>query len=223
AVDAEGSASRLRPFTGAAAPAPAAPRRVADVPRTLAGVGRRIALTFDDGPDPTYTPKILRVLREHHAPATFFVCGENAEWQPDLLRAIRDEGHLLANHTWSHPQLDLLSRAEVRDELGRTSDVVARAVGRAPRLARAPYGVWDEPSLRVCAELGMRPLGWSVDSDDWTRPGADRIAATLLDGAHPGAVALAHDGGGDREQTVAALRACLPRLLDRGFEPVLPG
>ncbi|MFR9722366.1 polysaccharide deacetylase family protein [Streptomyces sp. MS19] len=192
------------------------------VPETLPGTGRRLALTFDDGPHPAYTREILAVLRAHGVRATFFVAGENAEWQPALLRAIADEGHLIGNHTWSHPRLDRLPPADARDELARTSDAVARAVGAAPVLARAPYGAWSADTLRAARELGMAPLGWSLDTDDWARPGTTAISRTLLDGARPGAIVLAHDGGGDRTQTVAALGYCVPRLLDSGYALVLP-
>ncbi|WP_253195060.1 polysaccharide deacetylase family protein [Streptomyces sp. MP131-18] len=190
--------------------------------RILPGTGRKLALTFDDGPHPTWTPQVLGLLRQHGAPATFFVIGENAVWQPDLLRAIAAEGHLVANHSWSHPRFDRVPRESVREELERTSEVIGDVLGEPPRWARAPYGVWHPASLEICAELAMRPLDWSVDTADWSRPGSDRIADTLLGRAHPGGIVLAHDGGGDRAQTVAALRHCLPRLADRGYDLVQP-
>ncbi|WP_206305907.1 polysaccharide deacetylase family protein [Streptomyces sp. RFCAC02] len=193
------------------------------VRETLTGTaGRRLALTFDDGPHPAHTPAVLDTLRAHGVRATFFVTGENAEWQPDLLRAVAGDGHLVGNHTWSHARLGDLSRGRARDELARTGDLIEHAVGTAPRLARAPYGAWTATAVRDCRALGMEPLGWSLDTGDWTRPGTTRIVRALLDGVRPGAIVLAHDGGGDRTQTVAALAYCLPRLLDRGWDIVLP-
>lgn len=187
---------------------------------TLSLPGRHLALTFDDGPHPAQTPAILRILRQYRAPATFFVIGENASWNPDLIKAIAADGHLVANHSWSHPQLDKLSQTRVRRELGRTSDLLEKALGTPPRFARAPYGAWHGPSLEVCAELGMEPMGWSVDTLDWKSPGISTIRTRVLKGAHPGAIVLAHDGGGNRWQTVSALSHYLPRLLDQGYSLV---
>lgn len=214
---------RLRPSAGGAGTAGRGPVRApGSVPRTLPVPGHRIALTFDDGPHPEHTPQVLRVLRRYGAPATFFLIGENAAHHPDLVREIAADGHLIANHSWSHPRLDRLRTARVREELGATSDLLAAVLGEAPRWARAPYGAWHRPSLRICAELGMTPLGWSIDTEDWTRPGTAAIARAVLNGAHPGGIVLSHDGGGDRSQSVAALAHYLPRLLDRGYTLTRP-
>ncbi|MCB5912241.1 polysaccharide deacetylase family protein [Streptomyces pinistramenti] len=212
---------RLRPIAGETAlsgPGAAPPR--ADVTFTLPTHTREIALTFDDGPDPRYTPEVLRVLRRHGAQATFFVVGECATEHPGLLHAIAGEGHVVANHTWTHPQLTKLRPAAVRSELGRTSSVIEETLGVAPALARAPYGDWDAAALGICNGLGMSPVGWSVDSQDWTRPGSRRIASTVMGEMQPGAIVLSHDGGGNRSQTVSALEWYLPRLLDQGYTPV---
>lgn len=212
---------RLRPIAGETAlSGPGASPRHAHVALTLPTPTREIALTFDDGPDPRYTPDVLRVLRRHHTQATFFVVGECADLYPELLHAIAGEGHVVANHSWSHPQLTTLTAGAVRAELGRTSSLVEQVIGAAPTLARAPYGDWDRASLDICGALGMAPFGWSIDSQDWTRPGAGRIASTILGEMRAGAIVLSHDGGGNRSQTVAALEWYLPRLLDQGYTPV---
>ncbi|MDB1089986.1 polysaccharide deacetylase family protein [Streptomyces sp. ACA25] len=211
--------SGLRPFTGP--PSRAVPVRAAAA-ETLAAPGHRIALTFDDGPHPEHTPQVLQILREYQVPATFFIIGENAARRPDLLRAIAADGHLVANHSWSHPQLDLIAADRVRQELGSTSELIADLLGAAPRWARAPYGAWDGPSLQICADLAMEPLGWSIDTHDWTMPGVTAISSAVLEGAHAGGIVLAHDGGGDRSDTVTALRYYLPRLLERGYALVRP-
>ncbi|MCK7624726.1 polysaccharide deacetylase family protein [Streptomyces sp. RS10V-4] len=212
---------RLRPMAGETSrsgPGASPPR--AEVAFTLPDRGREVALTFDDGPDPRHTPEILQVLRRYGVRATFFVVGECALAFPDLLHALADEGHAIGNHTWTHPQLTALPPDAVRGELGRTSALIEEVLGAPPALARAPYGDWDPLSLAVCAELGMSPVGWSVDSQDWTRPGPERIADTVLDALGPGAIVLCHDGGGDRVQTVQALEWYLPELLDLGYDPV---
>ncbi|MFF7633145.1 polysaccharide deacetylase family protein [Kitasatospora sp. NPDC008050] len=193
-----------------------------------------MALTFDDGPSPQYTPQVLDILRGHDVRATFFVCGDNVRTYPDVIRRIIAEGHVLGNHTWSHPHLDDLSAADVRDQIERTQDVVTEISGRTPVLFRAPYGDFADAALVVCADLGLRPISWSVDPTDWANPGADVIVDRVLAGAATGAIVLNHDGteggdddpapgsGGDRSQTVAALRSYLPQLIDDGYTFTTP-
>lgn len=212
---------RLRPMAGETSRSgPGASPPHPDVAFTLSAGRREVFLTFDDGPHPRHTPDILRILHRHGARATFFVIGENAVAFPGLLQVIADEGHAVGNHTWTHPQLTTLPPGAVRSELGRTSSLIEDVLGSAPDLARAPYGAWDDPSLSICNDLGMSPVGWAVDSQDWTTPGAGIIADTVLDEVRPGAIVLSHDGGGERAQTVQALEWYLPRLLDDGFRPL---
>ncbi|WP_019546797.1 polysaccharide deacetylase family protein [Streptomyces sulphureus] len=189
---------------------------------SLSGKGRRVALTFDDGPDPRYTPEILETLRRHGVRAVFFVIGETAEQFPDVLRSVAREGHLIANHTWNHRQLTAIPVAEARSELERTSELIARTVGTPPTWARAPYGDWNGPTLRICAELGMEPLGWSLDTQDWSMPGSEHIINAVMKDVAPGTIVLNHDGGGDRSQSASALSAYLPQLLAAGYTPALP-
>ncbi|PBC79971.1 polysaccharide deacetylase [Streptomyces sp. TLI_235] len=135
---------------------------------------------------------------------------------------IADRGHHIANHTWSHPDLRGIPDAKVRDELLRTSDLLGTTTGRTPTWFRAPGGDWSDASLRICAELGMRPMGWSVDPQDWARPGTSLITQRVLQTIGPGSIVLNHDGGGDRSQTIAALRTYLPVLLDEGYRFTAP-
>jgi peptidoglycan-N-acetylglucosamine deacetylase len=221
----EPSAYRLRPLTegapsgyrGATVP-PVRQKPFLDLPE----LGRAMVLTFDDGPDPAHTPGILRTLREHDVRAMFFVCGEMAAYHRDLLREIADDGHVVGNHSWSHPLMTKLGRSGIRGELERTSEVVDETVGAAPLWYRAPYGAWNRHSFELGAELGMEPLAWTVDTRDWTTPGTGAIVRRVLDGAGPGVVVLSHDAGGDRAQSVAALRRYLPRLLEAGHRVAVP-
>ncbi|SNS62411.1 Peptidoglycan/xylan/chitin deacetylase, PgdA/CDA1 family [Streptosporangium subroseum] len=176
----------------------------------------RVALTFDDGPHPVNTPRILDVLRRYRVPATFFCVGLHAQAFPDLLRRIVDEGHLVGNHTWSHPYLPDLSREEVLRQIGRTGEVLGRAGGGTPSLVRPPYGGRSPEVLDWLAEEGLTTVLWDVEPCDWAMGGAAAIAGQVVDEADFGSVILLHDGGGDRSQTVEALPMILESMMARG-------
>ncbi|GAA3308960.1 hypothetical protein GCM10020295_72350 [Streptomyces cinereospinus] len=133
----------------------------------------------------------------------FFVCGEMAAGHPGLLTEMAEDGHVVGNHTWSHPLLTRLSRAAVRTEMESTSDLVEEVCGARPLWFRAPYGAWNRAAFQLGAELGMEPLAWTVDTLDWTEPGTRTIVDRVEGGAGPGVVVLAHDAGG-----ATARRAC---------------
>ncbi|MFL4908678.1 polysaccharide deacetylase family protein [Streptomyces sp. MMS24-I2-30] len=218
------SAFRLQPLTGDGPPRTVPARTpVRDEPiLRMSGSGRRMLLTFDDGPDPQYTPHILDTLAKYNVRATFFVCGEMAEWNGNLLARMAGEGHVVGNHTWSHPLLTELRRAQIRSEMERTSEAIERGYGEHPRWFRAPYGAWNRAAFQLGSEMGMEPLAWTVDSLDWTEPGTRTIIDRIETGAAPGVVVLSHDAGGNRSQSVSALRRYLPRLLDAGYHLTIP-
>ncbi|MEV7684070.1 polysaccharide deacetylase family protein [Streptomyces sp. NPDC088341] len=218
------SAYRLQPMIESA---PLGYRRAAPPVRkkpllALPELGRSMVLTFDDGPDPRFTPGILRTLRTYDVRAMFFVCGEMVEEYPDLLREIADDGHVVCNHTWSHPLVPSLAPSAIRKQLGRTSELIEEVIGIPPLWYRAPYGAWNKHSFEIGAELGMEPLAWTVDTLDWNVPGTKTIVGRVLDGAGPGVVVLSHDAGGNRSQSVAALRIYLPELLKDGYRIAVP-
>ncbi|MET8375143.1 polysaccharide deacetylase family protein [Streptomyces microflavus] len=217
-------AYRLQPMTAGTPPRfrPARPPVRTRPFEELPDLGHSMVLSFDDGPDPLYTPDILSTLRKHNVRAMFFVCGEMADANRDLLREMADDGHVVGNHSWSHPLVPGLTRAAIRDELGRTSEVVEATLGTAPLWYRAPYGAWNRNSFEIGADLGMEPMAWTVDTLDWTTPGTGTIVRRVLDGAAPGVVVLSHDAGGNRSQSVAALRRYLPGLLDEGYRITVP-
>ncbi|MEU0132981.1 polysaccharide deacetylase family protein [Streptomyces sp. NPDC006296] len=216
---------RLRPMTSNApprfrpAPPPVRTRPFERLPELGSDA---MVLSFDDGPDPRYTPDILATLRRYDVRAMFFVCGEMAAEHPDLLREAADDGHVVGNHSWSHPLMPKLSRGAVRDELGRTSEVIEKALGAPPLWYRAPYGAWNRNSFEIGAALGMEPMAWTVDTLDWTTPGTGTIVRRVAKGAAPGVVVLSHDAGGNRSQSVAALRRYLPALIEKGYRPTVP-
>ncbi|OIJ67290.1 polysaccharide deacetylase family protein [Streptomyces mangrovisoli] len=219
------SAYRLAPLAGYGPPPGNGPQRLEvrhEPYLRMSGRGRTMLLTFDDGPDPRYTPHILDTLAEYDVRATFFVCGEQADWNRRLLSRMADEGHVVGNHTWSHPLLTKLTRSRIRSEMERTTQVIVDAYGERPQWFRAPYGAWNRAAFQLGADLGMEPLAWTVDTNDWTRPGTRSIVRTVESGAAPGVVVLSHDAGGNRSQSVQALRDYLPRLLDSGYHLTVP-
>jgi peptidoglycan/xylan/chitin deacetylase (PgdA/CDA1 family) len=204
----------------AAVPARSGPEHAAASVRAVLGKRARknaVALTIDDGPHPTWTPKVLDLLSEYDVNATFSVVGEQAQAYPKLVRRIVRAGHGLCNHSMTHPQpFGARSTAAIRREIVNAQSAISDAAGEEPELFRSPGGNWTEAVLDLVDELDLRPVGWSVDPRDWTRPGADAIESALAQ-AQAGDILLCHDGGGDRSQTVTALAAVLPRLQDEGL------
>jgi peptidoglycan/xylan/chitin deacetylase (PgdA/CDA1 family) len=201
-----------------------------DVEARLAADGRfaqhgprqqpEVAVTFDDGPEPAFTGTVLDILRDHGVPATFFCVGMNAAAHPGLVARAAEEGHLLGNHTFSHPYLPDLTRDEVLRQVDEANGALARVTGLPPALVRPPYGARTPQALEWLAGAGMTTVLWDVDPGDWARPGTDLIAEVTVGRAGAGSVLLLHDGGGDRAQTVAALPAILSGLQDRGLKVV---
>ncbi len=188
----------------------------------ISGRGRNMMLTFDDGPNPHYTPHILDTLAEYDVRAMFFVCGECVVEYRELVARMAEEGHVVGNHTWTHPLLTTLNRKEIRSEMERTSDIIEDTYGERPQWFRAPYGAWNRAAFQLGAEMGMEPMAWTVDTTDWDTPGTDVIIDRVEHGAAPGVVVLSHDAGGDRSQTVHAIREWLPHLLDSGYHLTVP-
>jgi peptidoglycan-N-acetylglucosamine deacetylase len=181
-----------------------------------------VALTVDDGPSPVYTPQILRILRQYGITASFSMVGQNAATFPGIAREVAAAGHMIVNHTWNHYNLGRMNAAAVRDEISRATDAIHAATGKHPSMFRAPYGVWSPVVFSYCAQAGLTPLDWSVDPRDWSRPGVRAIVRNIEADTRTGSIILEHDGGGNRSQTVAALKIWLPRLLGEGYQFTTP-
>jgi peptidoglycan-N-acetylglucosamine deacetylase len=181
-----------------------------------------IALTIDDGPSPVYTPEVLQILHQYGVTASFSMIGENVAAYPAVARDVAAAGHMIVNHTWNHIDLTALTTDDVRDEISRATDAIHSATEVQPAMFRAPYGDWSPTVFRCCAQAGLPPLDWSVDPRDWARPGISAIVKTILSTTGTGSIILEHDGGGDRSQTVAALKIWLPRLLEAGYRFTTP-
>ncbi|GAB3055523.1 hypothetical protein GCM10027053_15500 [Intrasporangium mesophilum] len=203
------------PFAvGAATPGTAgASASAVQVPAAKVAYAGTVYLTFDDGPNATYTPKILAILRKHGVKAVFFEVGQNISWYPSVTRNLRTYGMKIGNHTWSHPNLTSLSSTSVTSQLNRMES----ALGYRPRCVRPPYGATSSRVASIIAARGQRQILWTVDPRDWSRPGTTTIVNRVLANVRDGSRILLHDGGGDRSQTVAALDILIPKLRARGF------
>lgn len=176
-----------------------------------------VYLTFDDGPEPAYTPQVLALLADYGVKATFFVIGSKVREHPELAREVAAGGHSVQNHTLSHSDLTRLTATGMAAEIGEGARAIRDTTGRAPRCLRPPYGYLDAPTLRRTRAMGVQLVLWDLDPRDWARPGTDRIVRRVLAAVHPGAIVLLHDGGKNRGQTVAALRLLLPGLVRQGY------
>jgi cellulose synthase/poly-beta-1,6-N-acetylglucosamine synthase-like glycosyltransferase/peptidoglycan/xylan/chitin deacetylase (PgdA/CDA1 family) len=186
--------------------------------------GRRIALTFDDGPDPRWTPKIAAILRREHIPATFFVIGSEASRHPDLIRLLVRDGDELGNHTFTHVALSNGPAWQRRLQLDLTEAVIVGITGHYTRLLRPPYSATpdsvtaqDEHDLAKLAGNRYLIVLANYDSEDWMRPGVTKIVANASPPGRTGGIVMFHDGGGNRSETGAALTRLIPLLRARGF------
>ena len=180
---------------------------------------REVALTFDDGPSP-WTAQLVKVLRRRGVPATFFPVGYGIQRYGRYLQLLKRDGFVIGDHTMTHPVLQRFDIAAQAKEIDGQAALVSCAGLPYPRLFRPPYGSFNQGTLGLITERRMLMVLWSVNPQDYYRPGARKIVSRTLAGVHPGAIVLMHDGGGDRSQTVAAVNALVPKLRKRGYRLV---
>jgi len=193
--------------------------------RTFIGLPRgtkQLALTYDDGPNDPHTLRLLEVLARHDVRATFFLIGRYVVQRPDIVREIVQAGHIIGNHTFTHPLLIFKSAAETRDELTRCRAAISDAVGAQPELFRPPFGGRRPATLRVARKLGLEPIMWNVTGYDWNAPPAAVIEGKVSRQIRGGDVILLHDGGhkhvgADRSQTVTATDHLITRYKSEGY------
>jgi peptidoglycan/xylan/chitin deacetylase (PgdA/CDA1 family) len=176
-----------------------------------------IALTFDDGPSPLFTPQVLAILQRYKVRATFFCIGEWVHLYPGLVEQTFRAGNVIGDHTWSHPDLTKLSPYAVRWQLSSASAAIQSATGHLPVLFRPPYEATDATVVNIASQLGLQQILWTIDPRDWARPGVSAIVNNVLSYAANRSIILMHDGGGDRSQTVQALPIIISALQQRGF------
>src|SRR5213596_1683783 len=178
--------------------------------------GPYIAITFDDGPSATLTPKLLDLLAAHHIKTTFFVIGENVAEHPDIVARAAREGHEIGNHSWSHPNFAKMSEEGVRSQLRRTDDAIKSATGFRPTLLRPPYGSITAREKRwIHDEFGYQIILWDVDPYDWKRPGPAVVRNRILKETQPGSIVLSHD---IHPGTIEAMPSTFDALEAKGFK-----
>ena len=173
---------------------------------------KRIALTFDDGPHPIYTPQMLELLKEEQVPATFFLLGENVELYGDVVKEIAKEGHLIGNHTYHHVQITSLSLEEACKEIQETSDLIEELTGTGTEYVRPPFGTWNE---ELEERLDLIPVMWSIDTKDWTTQNVDWSGRETVKHAEDHDIILMHDS---YQSTVDAVKRVIEQLEAEGFE-----
>lgn len=185
--------------------------------RNHENAAKKIALTFDDGPHPRYTSKILDILDEFGVRATFFFVGENVTYYPDAAREVARRGHEIGNHTFSHPRAVNMGEDELRRELRACEQAIQNATDTSPKLFRPPEGSWNMRVLEIAREQDYSIILWDVDTLDWAHTPADKITSYVLENTKGGNIILMHDYQAGGCDTMQALRMFIPELLFRGF------
>ncbi|MGD1024123.1 MAG: polysaccharide deacetylase family protein [Candidatus Sulfotelmatobacter sp.] len=189
----------------------------------LARLSHQIALTYDDGPNDPYTPRLLELLARHSVHATFFLIGRYVQQRPEIVREIVQAGHVVGNHTFTHPLLTFKSETEINQQLSECRAALQDAIGEPSNLFRPPFGGRRPAVLRVARSLGLKPIMWSVTGYDWNAPPAPVIERKVVNQMCGGSVILLHDGGhkqmgADRSQTVIATDRLITRYKSDGYE-----
>ncbi|GIP33019.1 polysaccharide deacetylase family protein [Paenibacillus sp. J2TS4] len=183
--------------------------------------GKKIALTFDDGPDQRFTPQILEILKKNNVKATFFLLGYRAEANPNVVKRIAKEGHAIGNHSYNHPNFPNLPLTVFEQQMTRTQKILNRLIGYEPKLIRPPYGAINEEQLQWAIQNQFMIVNWNVDSLDWKGLSAKQVSANILNHAHSGAIILQHSAGGNGSNltgTVEALQGIIEKLKADGYQ-----
>jgi peptidoglycan-N-acetylglucosamine deacetylase len=183
---------------------------------------KAIAFTFDDGPNPVYTPQVLEIFQKVNGKATFFIIGEQMETSPELVKKAAELGHEIGNHTYSHPKLTEINREKAESEIDQTAKIIEKWTGQRPALFRPPYLDFDEHTAQLLEGKGYQKMIGAVNMEaaDWDLPGVDFILEKSKSVIENGSILLFHDGYGDRSQTIEAVKILVEELTEQGYELV---
>lgn len=206
------------PFFCKASSAAAPPKKDGVVFSGSVSSGKRIALTFDDGPHPTKTKEILDILDKYDVKATFFIIGVNAERYPEIIADEAARGHELANHSYSHKNLSKICDDKIKEEIEKTDEIIEKAANITPKLFRPPTGAYSESIVKVAKEFGKTTIIWTVDTLDWANAPKDDIVKNIKSNIQNGSIILFHDFTGKESHTKEALDTIIPYLKEQGYE-----
>lgn len=187
------------------------------------GTKREVALTFDDAPDPIYTPKILDILKNKGVKATFFLVGKRVQAHPEIVKRMVQEGHIIGNHSYSHAKLTNLNNGAFHKQIMKTDQLIKKITGYSPAIVRPPYGAVTLPQIKWLVSQHKKIVNWNVDSLDWKGLKADQVETNVITHVHPGSIILQHSGtgnGGDLSGTVNALPKIIDELRNEGYKIV---
>ena len=180
---------------------------------------KAVAITFDDGPNPIYTPQVLEIFAKAEGKATFFMIGEQMEKNPELVKEAAEQGHEIGNHTYTHPKLTELTPADCLAEIERTEQMIRELTGKKPVTFRPPYLDYNHETISVVESKGYSMIGaLNLEAQDWEQPGVDHILAASKKSVKNGSILIFHDGYGDRSQTIQAVRELVSDLKSQGYQ-----
>jgi peptidoglycan-N-acetylglucosamine deacetylase len=182
---------------------------------------RAVAITFDDGPNPVYTPQVLEIFSEAQGKATFFMIGEQMRNYPEVVKQVAAGGHEVGNHTYTHPKLSQLNTAECLEEIEQTEKVIEELTGRKPVIFRPPYLDYNQETVSLIQKKRYPMIGaLNLEAQDWEQPGVKHILGKSREAVKNGSILIFHDGYGDRSQTIEAVRILVPELTSQGYQLV---
>ncbi|MEH7416909.1 polysaccharide deacetylase family protein [Neobacillus drentensis] len=180
---------------------------------------KAVAITFDDGPNPTYTPEVLEIFSEAEGKATFFMIGEQMNLHPDLVKLVAEQGHEIGNHTYSHPKLSEITPADCLTEIEQNEKIIQELIGQTPGVFRPPYLDYNNDTISIVSDKGYSMIGaLNLEAQDWEQPGVEHILTISRNCVRNGSILIFHDGFGDRSQTIQAVKELVSWLISEGYQ-----
>jgi peptidoglycan/xylan/chitin deacetylase (PgdA/CDA1 family) len=185
----------------------------------VAASQKAVAITFDDGPNPIYTPQVLEIFANVEGKATFFMIGEQMEKNPEVVKEVAEQGHEIGNHTFSHPKLSELTPADCLAEMERNEQIIRELTGQSPVVFRPPYLDYNHDTISIVESKGYSMIGaLNLESQDWEQPGVEHILSASRKSVRNGSILIFHDGYGDRSQTIQAVKKLVSELKSQGYQ-----